>query len=71
MTEQLISEKNKVLNLTFNVKNEIKQLLSKMDLLKNELELCHNKQIIMRKEETKSKQSIMEKKEVLYTLVWI
>lgn len=60
-----------MLNLTLNVKNEIKQLLSKMDILKNELDQCHNKQIILSKEETKSKQLIMEKNEVLFNLVWI
>lgn len=60
-----------MLNLTLNVKNEIKQLLSKMDILKNELNQCHNKQIILSKEETKSKQLIMEKNEVLFNLVWI
>lgn len=60
-----------MLNLTFNVKNEIKQLISKIDILKNELDRCHNKQIMLSKEETKLKQSIMEKKEVLYSLVWV
>lgn len=55
--------------MTFNVKNEMKQLLSKMDILKNELDQCHNKQIMLSKEEAKSKQLIMEKNEVLFNLV--
>lgn len=58
-----------MLNMTFNVKNEIKQLQTKIDLMTNLLEQNRNKQIILRKEESKKKQLIMEKKEVSYKLV--
>jgi len=66
-----MSEKNKVLNMTFNVKNDIKQLQSKIDLLTNQLEQSRSKQIMLNKEETKLKKLIMEKKEMSYNLVSI
>lgn len=51
------------------MKNEIKQLQTKIDLMTNLLEQSRNKQIMLRKEETKTKQLIMEKNEVSYNLV--
>ncbi|VVC43706.1 Hypothetical protein CINCED_3A017141 [Cinara cedri] len=68
ISERLLSEKNKVLNSTFHVQNEIKQLQTKIDLMNNLLEQNRNKQIMLRKEESKTKQLIMEKKEVSYNL---
>lgn len=59
------------MNLTYNVKNEIKQYQSKIDLLNNQLEQNRSKQIALSIEETKSKQLIMQKKEVVYDLVRI
>lgn len=64
-----MSEKNKVLNKTFDVKNETKQLQTKIDLLTNQLEWDRNKQAVLSQEESKLKQLIMEKKEYLYNLV--
>lgn len=57
------------MNLTYNVKNEVKQYQSKIDLLNNQLEQSRSKQIALGVEETKLKQLIMQKKEVVYDLV--
>lgn len=62
-------ENNKVINMTNNVKNEIKQSQNKIDLLTNQLDQNRTKQSMMSKEEFKLKQLIMDKKEVLYNLV--
>lgn len=59
------------MNLTYNVKNEIKQYQSKIDLLNNQLEQSRSKQIALSVEETKAKQLVMQKKEVVYDLVRI
>lgn len=59
------------MNLTYNVKTEIKQYQSKIDLLKNQLQQCSTKKIALHIEETKSKQLIMQKKEIVYDLVKI
>lgn len=57
--------------MTFNVKNEIKQAQSKIDLLKNQLELSRSKQIMLCKDESKLKKLVMDRKENLYKLVRI
>ncbi|XP_025423908.1 coiled-coil domain-containing protein 39-like isoform X2 [Sipha flava] len=67
-SEQLLIEKNKVINMTNSVKYEIKQLQSKIDLLTNNLDQSRTKQSVLSKEEFKLKQLIMDKKEVLYNL---
>lgn len=64
-----MSEKKKIQNMLFNVKNEIKQIQSKIDLLINQLEISRNEQIMMSKEESKIKKLIMSKTENLYHLV--
>jgi len=69
MVEKLVSEKNKTLNKTFDVKDEMKQLQTKIDLLTNQLEWGRNKQFTLSQEESKTKQLIMEKKEFFYNLV--
>ncbi|VVC44037.1 Hypothetical protein CINCED_3A009069 [Cinara cedri] len=67
-TEQLQSEKNKVLNMVFNVKIEITQLQSKIDLLTNQLHLNRKEQMELSKEELRMKESIMKNKEESYNL---
>jgi len=67
--EALIVKKNKTLNKTFDVKNEIKQLKSKIDLMTNQLEWDQNKQYALNQEASKMKHLIMEKKDHLYNLV--
>lgn len=58
-----------MLNITYNVRNEINQEKVNIDLLTNQLERICNKQNILSKEETKSKKLILEKKEIVYNLV--
>lgn len=55
--------------MTFNVKVEITQLQSKIDMLTNLIELNRKEQTEMNKEKLKMKQSIMKRKEELYNLV--
>lgn len=55
----------------FNVKNEIKQIKTKIELLTIQLERSRNEQIVMGKEESKMKKLIMAKTEDLYHLVKI
>lgn len=57
--------------MTFNIKNDIKQLEIKNDLLTNQLERNRNEQNTLSKEENKIKRIIVEKKELLYNLVRI
>lgn len=57
--------------MTFNVKNEIKQVQSKIDLLKNQLEQGRSKQMMLCKDESKLKKLVMDRKENLYNLVRI
>lgn len=49
----------------------MKQLQTKIDLMTNLLEQNRNKQIMLRKEESKTKQLIVEQDEVSYNLVGI
>lgn len=58
-----------MLNITYNVRNEISQEKVNIDLLTSQLERICNKQNILSKEETKSKKLILEKKEIVYNLV--
>lgn len=55
--------------MTYNVKNEIKQLQTKVDLLTNQLDQGRNNQIKLSKEESKIKKLIIENKETVYNLV--
>lgn len=64
-----MSEKNKLLNIAYNVRNDISQEKINIDLLTSQLERICNKQNILSKEETKSKKLILEKKEIVYNLV--
>lgn len=64
-----MSEKNKLLNIAYNVRNEISQEKINIDLLTSQLERICNKQNILSKEESKSKKLILEKKEIVYNLV--
>lgn len=64
-----MSEQNRVMNMTYNVKNEIKQLQTKVDLLTNQLDQGRNNQIKLSKEESKIKKLIIENKETVYNLV--
>jgi len=64
-----LSEKNKLLNIAYNVRNEISQEKINIDLLTSQLERICNKQNILSKEESKSKKLILEKKEIVYNLV--
>jgi len=64
-----LSEKNKLLTIAYNVRNEISQEKVNIDLLTSQLERICNKQNILSKEETKSKKLILEKKEIVYNLV--
>lgn len=54
----------------FKVKNEIKQLQSKIDLLMHQIERNRGEQNILSKEESKLRQLIMDKKEMFYNLVY-
>lgn len=67
--ERLLSDKEKVKRITLNVKNETKQIQSKINLMNHQLERNRNKQSAFNKEESKLRQLIMEKKEELYNLV--
>lgn len=64
-----MSDKNKLLCIAYNVKNEIGQKKTNIDLLTNQLERICNKQNILSKEESKLKKIILEKKEIVYNLV--
>jgi len=64
-----LSEKTKLLNIAYNVRNDISQEKVNIDLLTSQLERICNKQNILSKEETKSKKLILEKKEIVYNLV--
>lgn len=64
-----MSEKNKLLNIAYNVRNDISQEKINIDLLTSQLERICNKQNILSKEESKSKKLILEKKEIVYNLV--
>jgi len=64
-----LSEKNKLLNIAYSVRNDISQEKINIDLLTSQLERICNKQNILSKEETKSKKLILEKKEIVYNLV--
>jgi len=64
-----LSEKNKLLNIAYNVRNDISQEKINIDLLTSQLERICNKQNILSKEESKSKKLILEKKEIVYNLV--
>lgn len=55
--------------MTFNVKTEIAQLHTRIDLLTNQLNLNRKEQTELRKEEFRMKQSIMKSKEESYNLV--
>jgi len=68
-SEKFLSEKNKLLNIIYNVRNEISQEKINIDLLTNQLERICNKQNILSKEELKLKKLILEKKEIVYNLV--
>lgn len=57
--------------MTYNIKNEIKQFQTKVDLLTNQLDQSRNNQIKLSKEESKTKKLIMENKETVYNLVSI
>lgn len=54
----------------FKVKNEIKQLQSKIDLLMHQIERNRGEQNVLNKEESKLRQLIMDKKEMFYNLVY-
>lgn len=64
-----MSEKNEINDMTLNVKNEIKQVQGKIDLLTNQLELSRSNQTTLSKKESKLKKLVMDKKEDLYNLV--
>jgi len=64
-----LSEKNKLLTIAYNVRNDISQEKVNIDLLTSQLERICNKQNILSKEETKQKKLILEKKEIVYNLV--
>lgn len=64
-----MSDKTKLLNTAYNVRNDISQEKINIDLLTSQLERICNKQNILSKEETKSKKLILEKKEIVYNLV--
>jgi len=64
-----LSDKTKLLNTAYNVRNDISQEKVNIDLLTSQLERICNKQNILSKEETKSKKLILEKKEIVYNLV--
>lgn len=64
-----MSDKTKLLNTAYNVRNDISQEKVNIDLLTSQLERICNKQNILSKEETKSKKLILEKKEIVYNLV--
>lgn len=55
--------------MIFNVKNELKQIQSKIELLTIQVERSRNEQIMMSKEESRIKKLIMGKTEDLYHLV--
>jgi len=67
--EKFMSEKNKLLNIAYNVRNEINQEKINIDLLTSQLERICNKRNLLSKEELKSKKLILEKKEIVYNLV--
>lgn len=67
--EKFMSEKNKLLNIAYNVRNEISQEKINIDLLTSQLERICNKQNLLSKEESKLKKLILEKKEIVYNLV--
>lgn len=67
----MLTKKNKILNMTFTVNNEIQQVQSKNILLSNELDINRKRQISLSKEESKLQHLIKEKSAILYNLVRI